>query len=162
MEVWQSSSQVASGYYHYKYSTARHGSGLVKPTCVKMLGLEGKTWRWKGKLKSYFCVDLKWITENSKRMMKLKSQNILFWSLYNRTLHHNNVKLTLTCRSHLNGNTLSENLKTSPNPPNTHPFKLDSGSQFFFIRAGITRDVKRVAPVLDPRPQSLWRDLGSP
>lgn len=95
MKVWQNNSQAVSGYYYDEYSTARHGSSFVKQSCVKLLGLKGKTWLWKEKIKGYFGVDLKWVTEFSKRTMKLKS-HILFWRPWPRTLHPSNVKCLLS------------------------------------------------------------------
>jgi len=50
---------VASGYYHDEYGTTRQGSGPVKQTCVKLLGLARKRCCGKENLKAIFCVDLK-------------------------------------------------------------------------------------------------------
>lgn len=81
MKVWHNNNQAVSGYYHDEYSTARYGSSLVKQTCVKLFGLKGKTWLWKEKIKSYFGMGVKLVTENHEtcsETMKLES-HILFW-----------------------------------------------------------------------------------
>lgn len=40
---------------------------LVKQTWVKLSGLSGKIWLWRGKFKSYFCVDSMQTAEKKKK-----------------------------------------------------------------------------------------------
>lgn len=123
---------------------------LVKQTWVKLSGLSGKIWLWRGKYKSYFCVDLMQTAENKERTMELKSQNILFCKHKNKTSSCNDMKsLLIHMKRTLAGLTSVEKALSNP-----YPFKSEFGSQFFLSCSGITGNVSTVTHVLTPRPET--------
>lgn len=124
---------------------------LVKQTWVKLSGLSGKIWLWRGKFKSYFCVDSMQTTENKKkRTVELKSRKILFCKHKNKTPSCNDMKYLLI---HVE-RTLAGLTSMGRALPNPYPFKSEFGSQFFLSCSGITGDVSTVTPVLAPRLQT--------